>query len=140
MNPFKIDILRRHYDAMKTKWALNHSDLFTPEGLPHMGSGGAQAFWLGFQGKTFGAGFKTRAEKQSPNYASWRAGRACALVAAIKPGQVWSEVTPGYTRHVKVIGFCSQSGKVEIESAGKTTLARPERFNGKSGGYALVSE
>lgn len=79
MNRFRNPILRNQYDAMVLKWQRKHSDLFTPEGHPHMGAGGGMAFWLGYQGKTIGAGFVTARDRQTPNYASWRAGQDCRI-------------------------------------------------------------
>lgn len=57
----------------------------------------------------------------------------------IKIGQRWKEVDPRMNRVVEVVGFDRDSGKILILYAGKTTKAKPERFNGKRGGYALVS-
>lgn len=54
-------------------------------------------------------------------------------------GQRWKERDGRFNRIVTVVGFDPVSGKVLISYAGKTTKAKPERFNGKSGGYALVS-
>ena len=67
-------MLHDQYEAMFSKYHRRHSDLFTPEGKPHNGAGGCQAFWLGYQCKTFGAGFDA-ASKKTPAYASWRAGQ-----------------------------------------------------------------
>ncbi|AJE23840.1 hypothetical protein [Azotobacter chroococcum] len=57
---------------------------------------------------------------------------------SIEIGQTWREVDPRFDRRVKVVGFCEETGKVKIESAGKVTKARRERFNSKRGGYELV--
>lgn len=58
---------------------------------------------------------------------------------SIEVGQTWREVDPRSDRLVKVVGFCEESGKVKIEYAGKVTKAKRERFNGKRGGYELVT-
>lgn len=73
-NQFSNPVLRNQYEAMFSKYHRRHSDLFTPEGVPHNGAGGGQAFWLGYHGKTFGSGFDA-ASKKTPAYASWRAGQ-----------------------------------------------------------------
>lgn len=56
----------------------------------------------------------------------------------VKVGQTWREVDPRFQRMVKVVGFCA-SGKVIIETGGKKTKAKRDRFSGKRGGYELVS-
>lgn len=56
----------------------------------------------------------------------------------LEVGQVWEEVYPGYIRHVEIVGFCDKTGKVLIKGASRVTRAKPERFNGKTGGYAFV--
>ena len=58
----------------------------------------------------------------------------------IKVGQIWREVDPRFDRLVKVVGFCEESGKVKINSYGITRKAKRARFNGKRGGYELISE
>ncbi len=58
---------------------------------------------------------------------------------SIEVGQTWREVDPRFDRRVKVVGFCEESGKVKIEYGGKVTKAKRERFNGKRGGYELVT-
>ncbi|KQW19732.1 MULTISPECIES: hypothetical protein [Pseudomonas] len=58
---------------------------------------------------------------------------------SIEVGQTWREVDPRFERRVTVVGFCEESGKVKIECAGKVTKAKRERFNGKRGGYELVT-
>ena len=57
MNRFRNPVLRNQYDQMVLKWKAKHADLFRPDGVPHMGAGGGMAFWLGYQGRTIGAGF-----------------------------------------------------------------------------------
>lgn len=56
----------------------------------------------------------------------------------IKKGQVWREVDPRYERKIEVVGFCEETGKVIIQSGGRITKARRDRFNGKRGGYELL--
>lgn len=84
MNQFKNTILRNSYDVMVYKYQQRHRDLFTPEGAPHNGSGGGQAFWLGYRGMTFGAGFSA-SDKKTFNYASWRAGGDCRKAEGSAP-------------------------------------------------------
>jgi len=76
MSRFRNPVMRNNYDAMVNKYQLRHSDLFTAELIPHMGAGGGQAFWLGYQGKTMGRGFVGK-DKQTMAYAYWRAGQDC---------------------------------------------------------------
>lgn len=57
----------------------------------------------------------------------------------IRIGQRWRERDGRFNRIVTVAGFCQETGKVVIEYAGKKTKARADRFNGKSGGYELLS-
>jgi len=59
-------------------------------------------------------------------------------MTTIEIGQTWREVDLRFDRRVKVVGFCEETGKVKIESAGKITKAKRERFNGKHGGYEFV--
>ncbi|MOA50940.1 hypothetical protein D3C78_1740210 [compost metagenome] len=58
----------------------------------------------------------------------------------IKVNQLWEEVDPRFRRRVKVVGFCEETGKVKIESGGKVTKAKRERFNGKRGGYKFIAD
>jgi len=62
----------------------------------------------------------------------------------IKIGQKWQEVENRFVRILEVTGFCEQTGKVickTIEPAnGRKTKAMKGRFNGKRGGYKLISE
>lgn len=62
----------------------------------------------------------------------------------IREGQIWQEVDPRFPNlvHKKVLGF-DPDGKVllrPVEMFSRTTRAKPERFNGKRGGYRLVSD
>lgn len=64
-------------------------------------------------------------------------------MAEIKIGQVWQEVDPHFPNlpHKTVVGF--DDGKVIISTSGlfnRTTKAKPERFNGKRGGYRLIKD
>jgi len=61
----------------------------------------------------------------------------------IKIGQIWQEVDPRFEElpHKVVIGF--EDGKVVISPIGifaRKTKAKPERFNGKRGGYRLIKD
>lgn len=61
----------------------------------------------------------------------------------IKIGQKWQEVDPRFIRKLVVVGFCEKTGKVVLKTTGlngRKTKAMPERFNGKRGGYKLVTE
>lgn len=84
-NRFRNPILRNQFDSMVSKYKRRHSDLFTADGVPHSGAGGGQAFWHGYRGTTFGAGFATAHDKQTPAYASWRAGQACRAAEGSSP-------------------------------------------------------
>lgn len=61
------------------------------------------------------------------------------MSAEIEVRQIWKEVDPRYDRQIEVVGFCEETGKVIIKSNVRKTKARRERFNGKRGGYELVS-
>ena len=65
-------------------------------------------------------------------------------MTAIKVGQVWREVDPRFTRHIRVEGFTAD-GRVRIVTTDKTgrmsvrrSTCRLDRFNGRRGGYELV--
>jgi hypothetical protein len=63
---------------------------------------------------------------------------------AIREGQIWQEVDPRFPElpHKRVLGF-SPEGKVLLKSDGiftRVTKAKPERFNGKRGGYRLIED
>lgn len=77
MNRFRNVILRNQYDNLTESYACTHSNLFTPEGIPHRGNASALAFWNGFDGVSMGTGFLTQAQRNTPAYASWRAGQDC---------------------------------------------------------------
>lgn len=62
---------------MMARYQDRHRELFLPDGATHRGSGLALHFWNGFDGVSMGGGFKSRSERQSPAYASWRAGQDC---------------------------------------------------------------
>lgn len=62
----------------------------------------------------------------------------------IKIGQIWQEVDPRFPNlpHKHVIGF-DDDGRVIMTTTGafqRKTKVRKDRFNGKRGGYALISE
>jgi len=62
----------------------------------------------------------------------------------IEIGQKWREVDPRFTRILTVVDFIygadSEVSRVVIKNAkGHITRAMPSRFNGKRGGYELVS-
>jgi hypothetical protein len=62
----------------------------------------------------------------------------------IREGQIWQEVDPRFPNlvHKEVLGFDSD-GRVLLRPVGmfsRTTLAKPERFNGKRSGYRLISD
>lgn len=62
----------------------------------------------------------------------------------IKIGQVWQEVDPRFENLPlrKVIGF-AEDGRIildYISGDSRKTKAKPERFNGKRGGYKLIKD
>jgi hypothetical protein len=84
-NRFRDPLLRSQYDAMVAGYRMHHGNLFTPEGVPHMGAGVGMAFWHGYRGKLIGAGFIIRSERRTPNYACWRAGQDCRAAEGHHP-------------------------------------------------------
>jgi hypothetical protein len=69
---------------------------------------------------------------------------ADATNTAIREGQLWQEVDPRFPElpHKRVLGF-SPEGKVLLKPDGiftRVTKAKPERFNGKRGGYRLIED
>ena len=68
---------------------------------------------------------------------------------APRTGDIWKEVDPRFSRHIMVLGV-DDSGKVRLKTCyrapetvgwaafGPVRKAKPERFNGKRGGYSLV--
>jgi hypothetical protein len=62
----------------------------------------------------------------------------------IKIGQKWQEVDNRFVRILEVAGFCDKTGKVICKTIepenGRKTKAMKERFNGKQGGYKLISQ
>jgi hypothetical protein len=65
----------------------------------------------------------------------------------IKIGQEWKDLDPRNTvdRILTIAGFDEATGKVLIKPRGDRSnrapsKAKPERFNGKRGGYVLVKD
>jgi len=71
-NPFKIDMLRRQFDACLHCHEIKHRDLVRPDGTPHRGNTIATWFWRGYEGvkPNWDAG-----SRQSAAYAAFRAGQ-----------------------------------------------------------------
>lgn len=71
-NPFRIDMLRKQFDAMVYGYYTKHTDLIRADGV-RPGNAWAQAFWRGFDGvpRPVRDNLKT-----SPAYACWKAGKA----------------------------------------------------------------
>ncbi|SCB30762.1 hypothetical protein [Rhizobium lusitanum] len=65
-------------------------------------------------------------------------------MSEIKIGQVWQEIDPRFPNMPPktVVGF--EEGKVLLSTGGlfgkRKTKAKPERFNGKRGGYRLIKD
>jgi len=66
------------------------------------------------------------------------------MTTEIKIGQVWQEIDsrPGTAFHRTVVGI-APDGRVILgyaHGSRLTTKAKPERFNGKRGGYQLIKD
>lgn len=74
-NRFKDPTLRKEYDSVMGMYKAKHRSLFYADGSRCLGSSMASAFWRGFNGTTFGAGFIDSASRKTLAYACWRAGQ-----------------------------------------------------------------
>lgn len=61
----------------------------------------------------------------------------------LKVGQKWQELDKRFHRVIEIDRFCEKTGKVICRTIDPATnlktKANPARFNGKSGGYKLIS-
>jgi len=73
------------------------------------------------------------------------AGSSKSMTLGIKVGQIWQEVDPRFVGPHKTVAGFDPDGKVQLSvqvGVGKVriTKAKPERFNGKRGGYQLIKD
>lgn len=72
-NLFRDRTLKGTYDVMLNCFRTRHKDLIYPSGRRCKGSGGATAFWRGYDGRT--NPIWDTASKTTPAYACYRAGQ-----------------------------------------------------------------
>jgi len=62
----------------------------------------------------------------------------------VKAGQVWCEADPRFERKILVLVVSAKFGvlirNIKTQPGSQGRWAKRERFNGKRGGYAFVSE
>lgn len=84
-NRFKNPMLRGVYESTMNAFKTKHRDLFHKDGSRNTLNAVGMMFWRGYDGTTLGAEFTDASSKNTPAYASWRAGQDAKKAAEVQP-------------------------------------------------------